>query len=254
VKLDAKDIVVRFGGVVAVNSASVSIEGGTIRAVIGPNGSGKTTLFNAITGLAPLTGGSVSIDGKLLGEQPLHQRVRQRVSRTFQTPRFDPTMTLGEAVLCGFYPLRKSGFFAALSGMPASVREARHFRQKCDALLDSFRILQLAKTPMGELSMGLIRLVDVARAMAADPAFLLLDEPAAGLSSGEQATLMTEIRRVAAHGVGVLLIEHNFEMVTGLAEHLTVLQRGSVLIRGTPEVVSADAGFRAAYLGSEVGQ
>jgi branched-chain amino acid transport system ATP-binding protein len=243
VKLDAKDIVVRFGGVVAVNSASVSIEGGTIRAVIGPNGSGKTTLFNAITGLAPLT-----------GEQPLHQRVRQRVSRTFQTPRFDPTMTLGEAVLCGFYPLRKSGFFAALSGMPASVREARHFRQKCDALLDSFRILQLAKTPMGELSMGLIRLVDVARAMAADPAFLLLDEPAAGLSSGEQATLMTEIRRVAAHGVGVLLIEHNFEMVTGLAEHLTVLERGSVLIRGTPEVVSADEGFRAAYLGSEVGQ
>lgn len=251
-KLQARNIVVRFGGVMAVGDVSVQVEPGRIVAVVGPNGSGKSTLFNAITGLVTLGGGDVLIgDDSVLG-LPMHRRVRRGISRTFQTPRYDPDMTLRETVLCGYFPLRRTGLLGAVGCLPAARHEARLFQQRCEALVESFGLGAVADTPMSELPIGHIRMVDVARAMAAQPKFLLLDEPAAGLSLAEQARLSSEVRRVAASGVGVLLVEHNFDLVCQMAEHLLVLDRGKVLLEGPPGFVSADAGFRQAYLGSTV--
>ncbi|MFZ5508422.1 MAG: ABC transporter ATP-binding protein [Pseudomonadota bacterium] len=248
--LVADNIQVRYGGVVALDRVSVSVEPGRILAVVGPNGSGKTTLFNAITGLAPLAGGKVAMGADSLFGLSLDERVRRGISRTFQTPRYDPDMTLRETVLCGFFPLRRARLLGALCGAPSAMREARHMHARCDALIDAFGLTPLAEQPMGELPIAQIRLVDVARATAPQPRFLLLDEPAAGLSVPEQQRLAQEVRRLARSGIGVLLVEHNFDLVCRIADHLVVLERGKVLLQGTPNEVSRDPDFRAAYLGS----
>ncbi|MDM0014918.1 ATP-binding cassette domain-containing protein [Variovorax sp. J22P168] len=248
-KLEACNVVVRFGGVVAVDDVSVALAPGRIVSVVGPNGSGKSTLFNAITGLVPMAQGEVRIDGRSLLDLPMNKRVRRGISRTFQTPRFDPDMTVRETVLCGYFPLRRTGLLAVCLQTSAARREAAEMHDRCDALLESFGLAAYARTPMSDLPIGQIRLVDVARAAAAQPQYLLLDEPAAGLTTAEQTMLSNEVRRVAASGVGVLLVEHNFELVCQLAEHLIVLERGRMLLEGTPDVVSADPFFRRAYLG-----
>lgn len=249
-KLEAHHIQVRFGGVVAVDNVSVTLGTGHIVSVVGPNGSGKSTLFNAITGLVTPAAGEVKVDGESLLAEPMSRRVRRGISRTFQTPRYDPDMTVRETVLCGYFPLRRTGLTGTILCTPSARREAREMELRCDALVDSFGLGAYAATPMSELPIGYIRLVDVARAMAAQPKFLLLDEPAAGLSRPEQAMLANEVRRLARTGVGVLLVEHNFDLVCQLAEHLLVLERGKVLLEGSPDVVSANSGFRRAYLGS----
>jgi ABC-type branched-subunit amino acid transport system ATPase component len=251
-KLQASDIQVRFGGVVAVDGVSVTLETGHIVSVVGPNGSGKSTLFNAITGLVTPVAGEVRIDGESVMAEPMSGRVRRGISRTVQTPRYDPDMTVRETVLCGYYPLRRTGLAGTIACTPNARREAREMDERCDALVESFGLASYAGTQMSELPIGYIRLVDVARAMAAQPKFLLLDEPAAGLSRSEQAMLIHEVRRVSRSGVGVLLVEHNFDLVCELAEHLLVLERGKLLLEGTPEVVSIDPKFRQAYLGSTV--
>ena len=250
-KLEARQIVVRFGGVVAVDDVSVSLAPGSIVAVIGPNGSGKSTLFNAITGLVSPSDGEVRLGGASLLQAPMNRRVRMGISRTFQTPRYDPDSTVRETVLCGYFPLRRSGLISTMFCSPPALREARAMEARCEELIDSFGLGPHAGTLMSELPIGQIRLVDVARAMAAQPQFLLLDEPAAGLTLPEQSMLAGEIRRVARSGVGVLLVEHNFDLVCQLAEHLLVLERGKVLLEGDADAVSTDARFRQAYLGAE---
>lgn len=251
-KLEARQIVVRFGGVVAVDNVSVTLSTGNIVAVVGPNGSGKSTLFNAITGLVSPADGNVLVDAQSILQVPMNHRVRRGISRTFQTPRYDPDSTVRETVLCGYFPLRRSRLLATMFCTPGALREAREMELRCEALIDSFGLGPHADTLMSELPIGQIRLVDVARAMAAQPKFLLLDEPAAGLSLPEQSKLTAEVRRVANSGVGVLLVEHNFDLVCQLAEHLLVLERGKVLLEGSAAHVSADARFRQAYLGATV--
>src|SRR5690606_30151833 len=126
------------------------------------NGSGKSTLFNAITGLAPLAEGSVSIEGESMLGKGLHERVCRGISRTFQTPRYDPDMTLRETVLCGFYPRRRAGLLGALCGAPSALREGAHVLELCDRLIESFGLSHLAEQTMSELPIAQIRLVDVA--------------------------------------------------------------------------------------------
>lgn len=248
--LVAENIKVRYGGVFALDGVSVSVEPGRIITIVGPNGSGKSTLFNAITGLAPLAEGHVAIGDESLLGLPLHQRVRRGISRTFQTPRYDADMTLMETVLCGFFPQRRTRLLAAVCGAPSARREAREARARCEHLLETFGLAHLAHQMMGELPIAQIRLVDVARAIAPQPKYLLLDEPAAGLSVAEQERLADEVRSLARAGIGVLLVEHNFDLVCRVADHLIVLERGRMLVQGTPDEVSRDPGFRAAYLGS----
>jgi ABC-type branched-subunit amino acid transport system ATPase component len=250
--LCATDIKVNFGGVIALNSVTVRLERGQILSVVGPNGSGKSTLFNAITGLVPLAQGHVSLAGRDLHGLPTHRRVRLGISRTFQTPRFDPDLTVRQTVMCGSFASARSGLIGSLLQSHRSRQEVKLAFECSNGILDQLNLMSLADSRMGELSIAQIRLVDVARAVAPSPRFLLLDEPAAGLTVPEQDMLTAQVRRIAKSGIGVLFVEHNFDLVRRLADDMVVLERGKILIEGKPDTVSTHPDFIEVYLGSSV--
>ncbi|MES2098541.1 MAG: ATP-binding cassette domain-containing protein [Pseudomonadota bacterium] len=243
-------VTVQFGGVTALKDVSVTLERGRILGVIGPNGSGKSTLFNAITGMVKPTAGSIAVDDLVVDDLPPFQRIARGLARTFQTPRFDPKVTVHEAVMCGFYPVHRTGFLGTMLRFPASTLEERSFRKRCDEILREMRLADYKNLRMSELPMGRVRLVEVARALANDPKYILLDEPAAGLARDEQEMLSGEVQRLAKKGVGVLLVEHNFKLVRELVEHVVVLKEGAQLIEGAPEAVARNQAFIDIYLGS----
>lgn len=248
--IQVSNITVQFGGVTALKDVSVSLERGKILAVIGPNGSGKSTLFNAITGMVKPTGGTISVDGEVVDKLPPFRRISRGLARTFQTPRFDPKVTVEEAVMCGFYPVSRAGFLAAMLRLPSAAAEEAGFGERCNEILRDLQLSEYRDLPMSELPMGRVRLVEVARAMANRPKYILLDEPAAGLARDEQRMLSDEVRRLAEQGVGVLLVEHNFNLIRELAEDVVVLKEGAMLIQGKPEVIARDRAFIDTYLGS----
>lgn len=248
--IEVRQVSVQFGGVHALSDMSIDVEPGRIATVIGPNGSGKSTLFNSITGLVPVTRGTVHVDGSDITQTPAHRRIARGLARTFQTPRFDPHVSVEDAVLCGFFPVYRGGMLGALFRPPAVARREREFARGCDEILADFGLAAMRHSRLGELPMGMVRLVEVARAIANRPRYLLLDEPAAGLTRPEQEMLGREIRRVAASGVGVLLVEHNFGLVRSLSDHTVVLDRGRLLTQGHPDALVNDPAFVEAYLGS----
>jgi branched-chain amino acid transport system ATP-binding protein len=248
--VDVNNVSVDFGGIVALSNVSLKLERGRILAVIGPNGSGKSTLFNSITGMVEAAGGSISVDDVSLDRMSPHGRIALGLARTFQTPRFDPHVTVEEAVLCGFFPVASSGMLASLLRMPTAAQQEKNFSARCDEILQDLRLSKYRDNKMGELPMGQVRLVEVARAVANNPKYILLDEPAAGLARDEQTMLSYEVRRLAEKGVGVLLVEHNFNLIRELAEHVIVLNRGAMLLSGTAEEISRDKAFIDVYLGS----
>jgi ABC-type branched-subunit amino acid transport system ATPase component len=248
--LCATDISIRFGGIQALKGVSVEIAPGQVVSVIGPNGSGKSTLFNAITGFVPLQTGVVTLDGRKIQDMKPHERVRLGISRTFQTPRINPEMTVLDAIKCGMAAIPASGLFGACLATPRQRREEREIEERAHEIISDLGLAKVRHSYMGELPMGTVRLIDVGRAAISQPKFILLDEPAAGLSHQEQDVLKAQIQRLAAAGVGVLLVEHNFRFVTELADHLAVLERGELIANGTPEEVRRRPEFINAYLGS----
>jgi branched-chain amino acid transport system ATP-binding protein len=248
--IEVRSVEVRFGGVVALSDVSLTLPPGKVVAVIGPNGSGKSTLFNTITGLVKLADGAVVVDGVDLVGLPPFRRIRLGIGRTFQTPRFDPAITVEEAVLCGFYPVRRAGVASVLLGLPSAGREEQQLLGKCRAILEDLGLDRYHDKPLSELPMGHIRLVEVARAIANQPRYLLLDEPAAGLTAAEQSRLAAEIKRLAIAGVGILLVEHNFGMIRNLADDVLVLNRGRELCRGEVQSVERMPIFIEMYLGA----
>lgn len=247
--IQANNVTVRFGGVVAVRDVSLSVEKGQIVSIVGPNGSGKSTMFNAITGMVDTASGSVSVDGKRIDREPAHRRIGLGLARTFQTPRFDPQTTVFDAIMCGFYPVKKSSIFGAMVRTPFAAQEEQKFRDRCEAILADLRLSEFRDLQMSELPMGRVRLVEVGRAVANEPNYILLDEPAAGLARDEQRMLASEVRRLADRGVGVLLVEHNFNLIRELAEHVVVLKEGAMLLEGTPADIAKDRAFIDTYLG-----
>lgn len=247
--LRASGVGARFGGVVALDGVDVLVEPGEIVAVIGPNGSGKSTLFNCITGFVPLAGGQIWAEDDNLTNQPADKRIRTGIARTFQTPRIDPDITVLTSVLCGYLPSVNSNVLASVLSLPGVLRDERAIEQKALQLLDDFGMRGLAEVPLGQLSMGQLRMADVLRAVAMEPKYLLLDEPAAGLASDELDTLIAGIQRIAGQGVGILLVEHNFSLIRKIADRVLVLQKGVRLIEGKPEEVAGDPRVVDAYLG-----
>ncbi|MDO8279400.1 MAG: ABC transporter ATP-binding protein [Burkholderiaceae bacterium] len=248
--LRARDVRMQFGGVLALDGAAVEVRPGEVVGLIGRNGSGKSTLFNCITGFLRPTAGSITLDAQSIEGRAPHDIVRAGVVRTFQTPRVDYRATVRDAVLCGLYPRASCNFISNMLGLPASLAQEKSLQHQADAVIGQLDMQAWAGMAIGKLSMGRVRMVEVARAMASSPRYLLLDEPAAGLSRNEQAVLSREIRKLADAGIGVLLVEHNFSLIRMLCDRVTVLDSGRVLLNATPQEVERDEQVLRLYLGA----
>ncbi|HAO33431.1 MAG TPA: ABC transporter ATP-binding protein [Candidatus Competibacter sp.] len=241
-----------FGGVMALAGVSFQVAEGLIYAVIGPNGAGKTTLFNALCGFYQPSAGSIRFaDRELLGLPPYRIAARG-VARTFQNLQLFFNMTVIENVMVGCHLRAKTHLFAAALRLPGIRRQEHQLRAWAMEALELCELADRAGQPASALPYGLMKRVEIARALAAKPRLLLLDEPAAGLNDTETLALRDLIARIRDSGVTVLLVEHHMPLVMGVSDRLLVLDYGSVLAEGTPADIQNDARVVAAYLGGAV--
>ncbi len=247
--LDVRAVRKAFGGLVAVNDISFAIKAGDIVGLIGPNGAGKSTTFNLVSGVLPLTSGEVWLRGKRVDGLPSRTVARMGLSRTFQHVKLVPDMTVLENVALGTYLRTRSGSVAAMLRLDrAEERRALH---EAARQLERVGLAAQQHELAGNLALGPQRLVEIARALASDPAVLLLDEPAAGLRHQEKQALAAVLRQLKAEGLSLLLVEHDMDFVMNLTDRIVVMEFGTRLIEGTPAEVQASPEVRAAYLGTE---
>jgi branched-chain amino acid transport system ATP-binding protein len=246
--LDATGVTKRFGGIVAVNDVSLSVDAHEAVGLVGPNGAGKTTLFNCLLGLLRPDGGRVVFADQDLAGLPIYKRARLGIGRTFQRMELFTEMTAREHLMVAERVRRGDGsLFKDLlnRSAPSADEDAR-----VDEIIELLGIADVADSPAEALSLGHGRLVELGRALAGQPSLLLLDEPSSGLDRMETAALAVVLERVREErGVAVLLVEHDLEMVTRVAERLYVLDFGQLLASGPTADVLADANVRRAYLG-----
>ena len=247
--LEVDDLQKSFGGLVATDHATFEVERGTITGLIGPNGAGKSTIFNLISGFYESDGGSVTVNGTDVTNMEPYEVADEGLIRTFQTPRKLEGMTVREAMLIG--PRNQPGeSFIKLFTDPKTVNEAESANlADAQRILEEFEIDHLATQPATDISGGQMKLVELARAMLAEPEILLLDEPVAGVNPTLRNTLAEQIRRLNEQGTTFLLIEHDMEFVMKLADPVVVLNQGSVLMEGTPDEIQTDERVISAYLG-----
>jgi len=239
----------QFGGVIAVNDVSFDVQAREIVALIGPNGAGKSTTFNLITGVLRATGGSLAVRGKKIVNSAPQEIVKLGISRTFQHVKLVPDMTVLENVAIGAH---QRGHAGALSSMFRLDRtdEARLLAEAARQI-DRVGLADQIGQPAGSLSLGQQRIVEIARALCADPMLLLLDEPAAGLRHLEKQRLAALLRQLRDGGMSVLLVEHDMGFVMDLADRIVVLDFGTKIAEGTPAVIKTNPEVIKAYLGAD---
>lgn len=248
--LSVTGAVKRFGGLVAVNDVSFEVNAGEIIGLIGPNGAGKSTMFNLLTCTLPMSSGQVRFLGKDIAGMPQRKVARLGLARTFQHVKLRPHMSLLDNVALGAHSRTTTGLLKA--GLRLDRTEERQILQEAQRQLDRIGLGDRAHEMAGSLPLGTQRILEIARALAADPVLLVLDEPAAGLRRKEKIALGDLLRKLREEGVTILIVEHDMDFVMKLVDRLVVMNFGSKLVEGVPSAVRADERVQAAYLGSVV--
>ncbi|SEO66149.1 ABC transporter permease subunit [Aquisalimonas asiatica] len=247
--LNLEDMTVQFGGLKAVDSVSETIQRGTVHALIGPNGAGKSTLLNLASGFYRSTSGRAILFGEEITNLKSHTLSKRGVARTFQNTELFGEMTALENVLVGLHNQATATFLETLLRLPRHYRDEKRFRETAQQLLDYVDIGAYAETKASNLAFGHQRRLEIARALATNPALLLLDEPAAGLTQSEIGGLVELIRDLNGRGVTIILVEHHVDLIMDVSDKVTVLDHGRVIASGDVETVRNDPAVIEAYFG-----
>jgi branched-chain amino acid transport system ATP-binding protein len=249
--LQVRDVAVRFGGIVALDGVSFDVAAGSIVGLIGPNGAGKTTLFNCLSRLYECDRGEIVFDGRSLLATPRHRIAGTGIGRTFQNVALFGSMTVLENVMLGAHSRSASGFFANALRLPGVRREEAAIAAKAASLLELLDLSRVAAMPVTQLPFGTRKRVELARALAAEPKLLLLDEPASGLNHEEVGELGRLIRALRERlRLTVLLVEHHMSLVMSISERVVALNFGRVIAQGAPAEVRRHPELERAYLGA----
>jgi len=248
--LECVNVTKSFGGVRAVKEMSLTVPVNLIVALIGPNGAGKTTLFNCLTGLQARDAGEVRFRGRPVSARSLQEMARLGIVRTFQNIRMFPGMTVYESILAAQTPRLRSSAVDSVFALPRHRQEWRAMSEKADRIIATLGLARYRNSIADALPLLMQRKTEIARALAADPEVLLLDEPTAGATVSEAEELIGVMRELKQRGLTILLIEHNMHVVMKVCDLVNVMNFGSLLVTGTPDEVRSDDRVRSVYLGT----